>query len=338
MRRIGWPALAAAALVIVVAAIIVLRGTAPYWPARPAGVARVPAAPPTANSIVRARPPAKPPHLSATPATPPPSFDVVTVDPHGQAVIAGRAAPGDRVRVLNGGKVIGEVTADQRGEWVLVPDKPIAAGNQQLTLEATGKEGGAVRRSKDVVALSVAPSPSAGKAASTLAVLLPGDASRPARILQRPEAQAPGQNLSLDTAELGTDDRLVLSGQARPGARLNIYGGDRLLGTATADQAGKWSFTAPHRLPAASVELRVDELTANGSVGRRDAQLFEPPSAPTAAREGTYIVRRGNSLWLIAREIYGEGTRYTAIYAANHAEIHDPNLIYPGQRLQLPKP
>ena len=101
-------------------------------------------------------------------------------------MIAGRAAPGDRVRVLDGGKPIGEVTADARGEWVLVPDAPLASGNRQLGLEATGKEGGPVRRSDDVVALSVTPPASAGDNPSTLAVLFPGDADKPARVLQQP--------------------------------------------------------------------------------------------------------------------------------------------------------
>ena len=65
-----------------------------------------------------------------------PSFDIVPIEPRGQAVIAGRALPGDRVRVLDGDTPLGEVTADAHGEWVLVPDKPIAPGNRQLGIEA----------------------------------------------------------------------------------------------------------------------------------------------------------------------------------------------------------
>jgi nucleoid-associated protein YgaU len=169
-------------------------------------------------------------------------------------------------------------------------------------------------------------------------VLLPGDASQPARVLQQPDAANAEQTLSLDTAEYGAGNRLMLSGHAGPGARVAIYAGDRLLGRVTADAAGKWSLAAPHRGPAAGVELRLDELAADGSIARRIAVPFEPPTTTTVlAPGGTYVVQRGNSLWLIARQLYGEGTRYTAIYGANRDLIQDPNRIYPGQQFKLPK-
>ena len=56
----------------------------------------------------------------------PPSFDVVRVE-EGHAVIAGRAAPGADVSVLDGSKTIGEVKANSRGEWVLMPEAESSA-------------------------------------------------------------------------------------------------------------------------------------------------------------------------------------------------------------------
>jgi nucleoid-associated protein YgaU len=280
--------------------------------------------------------PAQAPVPPAAQDAPPPSFDIVSVDQHGQAVIAGRALPGDRVRVLDGETPIGEVSADSRGEWVLVPEAPIAPGNRQLGVEAIAP-GGAVRRSPDVVALSVVPHKAQG-GRSALAVLLPGEPGMPARILQRPEEPARSGVLSLDTAEYGGADRLVLSGNAEPGARLNIYAGGRLLGSATADEAGKWVLRSASRTPAAAVELRLDQLAADGSIVRRVAVPLRPPDG-TAIRDGeTYVVERGNSLWLIARRAYGRGTRYTAIYEANQPAIGDPDRLYPGQELRLPPP
>ena len=64
------------------------------------------------------------------------SFDVVKVSPAGTAVIAGRAEPGARVVVRDGEKPIGEVTADQRGEWVLLIEQPIGSGDHLLSAEA----------------------------------------------------------------------------------------------------------------------------------------------------------------------------------------------------------
>ncbi len=259
-------------------------------------------------------------------------------------MIAGRAAPGDRVRVLDGETPIGEVSADSRGEWVLVPATPIAPGNRQLAVEATGP-GGAVRRSPDVVALSVA-GPGAGQGdgsggTSALAVLLPGEPGTPARILQHPQgppkARDGNRTLSLDTAEYGGSDQLVLSGGAEPGARLNVYAGGRLIGSATADDAGKWVLRSDYRRPAGGVELRLDQLAADGSIIRRIAAPLDPPDRSVIPDAKTHVVERGNSLWRIARRHYGTGVRYTAIYEANQDMIRDPELIYPGQELRLPQ-
>jgi hypothetical protein len=110
-------------VLIVLAGAIGWRGTAP--PQRPAPQPAAAAAPLPA--------PAAPKPAAAHPAPEtPPSFDIVRIDPEGHAVIAGRAMPGDRVRVLDGDKPIGEVTADARGEWVLVPAAPLPPGDRQL--------------------------------------------------------------------------------------------------------------------------------------------------------------------------------------------------------------
>jgi nucleoid-associated protein YgaU len=323
-RGVLWLAGCGAALLIAVGAVVFLRGTATQRPPLPAAVS-IPLPPATT--------PAAPPPAAAMLA--PPSFDIVSVDRRGQAVIAGRAAAGDRITVLDGGKSLGEVTADARGEWVLLPPAPLAPGNRQLTLQAHAPDGGAVRRSTETVALSVAPPASGKAAAASLAVLLPGDANQPARLLQRPEGVATEGKLGLDSVEYGGGDRLTLTGHAAPGARVAIHAGDQPLGTVTADAAGQWSLTAPYRPPAGGAQLRLDELAADGNVAH---QVAAPLAAAAPAAGGSYVVARGNSLWLIARRVYGSGMRYTAIYRANHAEIRDPDRIYPGQHFSLPKP
>jgi nucleoid-associated protein YgaU len=320
LRSTFWLATGGAALPLLIVAVLGLRGTSP-----PASVILDP--PRAAHTA----------HAASTIPAPaaldrPPSFDIVNIDPTGQAVIAGRAAPGARVRVLDGDAPIGEATADARGEWVVVTKAPLAPGERQLVIEATSRVTGAMRRSNDVVALSVA---SPDRKGASLAVLLPGDADQAPRILQRPEAAAEG-GLSLDTAEFDASGRLWLSGRAEPNARLKLYAGNQLFGTATADAAGKWSAAAPRPQSSGALELRIDQMGSDGTVALRVAQAFATPGSAVTGRDG-YLVQRGNNLWLIARQVYGEGVRYTAIFGANRDHIRDPNLIYPGQLFKLPK-
>jgi nucleoid-associated protein YgaU len=61
------------------------------------------------------------------------------------------------------------------------------------------------------------------------------------------------------------------------------------------------------------------------------------PAAVTVPRVSTAVVSRGDSLWRISRSAYGAGDRYTVIYGANHSQIRNPNLIYPGQVFVLPE-
>ena len=47
---------------------------------------------------------------------------------------------------------------------------------------------------------------------------------------------------------------------------------------------------------------------------------------------GTYTVKRGDTLWGIAKRF---GVNLTALIAAN-PQIKNPNLIYPGNEVRLP--
>lgn len=51
-----------------------------------------------------------------------------------------------------------------------------------------------------------------------------------------------------------------------------------------------------------------------------------------------YKVKKGESLWIIAGKLYGDNNKWFEIYNENKKLIGDnPDLIYPGQRLRLPK-
>jgi len=55
----------------------------------------------------------------------------------------------------------------------------------------------------------------------------------------------------------------------------------------------------------------------------------------SAKRYTSYTVVRGDCLATIAARVYGRQA-WERIYAANRADIKDPDLIYPGQRIRVP--
>jgi nucleoid-associated protein YgaU len=325
----------AAALLLAAGVAFVLRGdfTSRTELATPQPAVSQSAPPPaTPKPAEPDRPPPPPPQPL------PPSFDVVKVGPDGAAVIAGRAEPGAKVVVRDGDKAIGEVTADRRGEWVLVPEQPMAPGNRLLSAEASGPSAGASVKSEETVALSIGPASSPERAGETaLAVVLPRDSAHAARILQLPHgAPAEPNALAMDTAAFGKDGGVILSGRAAPGAMVRIYAGDELLATVTADNSGSWMAASPGPLPPGNLELRLDQLAADGRVAQRLAvPLARMAGEPAPGQD--YVVQQGNSLWRIARHAYGAGARYVIIYSANPDQIRDPARIYPGQVFKLPK-
>ncbi len=61
-------------------------------------------------------------------------------------------------------------------------------------------------------------------------------------------------------------------------------------------------------------------------------------SCPRREEESTFLlVQEGDSLWGIAERVLGSGARYTEIFAANREVIEDPDLIFAGQKLRVPK-
>lgn len=70
------------------------------------------------------------------------------------------------------------------------------------------------------------------------------------------------------------------------------------------------------------------------------SQIPEQKSVPSSPQESsakrTYTVKKGDTLWKIAKQYYGNGALYTKIYDANTNQIANPNLIYVGQVFVIP--
>jgi nucleoid-associated protein YgaU len=59
------------------------------------------------------------------------------------------------------------------------------------------------------------------------------------------------------------------------------------------------------------------------------AEAAEPDSQ-------TYEIKKGDTLWAIAKQYYGDGNKYPKIVEANQPMIKDADEIYPGQVLRIP--
>ncbi len=71
------------------------------------------------------------------------------------------------------------------------------------------------------------------------------------------------------------------------------------------------------------------------SIGRK-LTSDDPPKTPRASRSIQYVVREGDSLWRIAAQQLGDGTRYTEISELNAGIVKDEDDIPVGLRLKMP--
>jgi nucleoid-associated protein YgaU len=261
-----------------------------------------------------------------------------------------------------------EVTANRDGEWAVVLDTPLAAGDHLVTLRA--KTGGPDAVSEQSLAVGIR------QGQAPLVVLAEADA--PSRVLQTPAptvdapatpapaAKAPegaGRTAEAGPAEprlaIGSVDyqdggRLIVAGRAESGVRLRAYLNDTYVGDGISADA-RFAFSLNTELPPGRYRVRVDEIEPQtGTVVKRVEARFErAPSVLAARGERTgagagqaadaalgepqvVAIRRGDNLWTIARKQYGKGHRYTTIYEANASQIRNPSRIYPNQIFVLP--
>jgi nucleoid-associated protein YgaU len=330
----------------------------PQMPAQPDAAAQAATAPTPAQPASQASP--APP--AAAPEQEPPRFDVVRIGARGVAVIAGRAAPGAEVVLLEDGREVGRARADARGEWVILPAEALRPGTRQFTLLA--RRGGEEVAGPDTVVVVVpepqptlaeAPRPdpaqrtdeatasatdepsaepaTASAPSQPLVVLLPPAQATP-RVLQGPAAQ---QGLTLDQVDYDQDGAIRFAGSAQPDSTVRVYVNERHVGDAQADGQGRWTLVPRDSVEVGRHQLRLDQLAAAGTVAARIEVPFQRDQLPEGSvAEGRVVVQPGNNLWRLARAAYGRGVRYTVIYEANRDQIRNPRLIYPGQVFTVP--
>ena len=275
-----------------------------------------------------------------------PSFDIVTVSPDGETVLAGRAEPGATVSIRVNGETIGSVLADSNGEWVLVPQAPLSEGARELELLATNKSGKEVYSEKVVVIIipgdtTVAEKSTTEATVDPVAVLMSRDGQGLDQLLQGKELAeglTAGQKLTLDILNYDAKGQVDFSGKGLPDGEIRAYINNQLVGIAKVNPDGIWQLVPNKKIDTGLYNLRIDQLDLTGKVISRLETPFSMASFERpAAGEGLVVVQPGNSLWRIARRLYGKGVRYTMIFVANQDQIKDPSLIYPGQIFIVPE-
>nr|CAA6823337.1 MAG: FIG00904084: hypothetical protein [uncultured Thiotrichaceae bacterium] len=82
-------------------------------------------------------------------------------------------------------------------------------------------------------------------------------------------------------------------------------------------------------------------LMAGNAMGIQEVQAADATVSGQQAQFGGddefYVIEKGDSMWKIAEKAYGNGSKYTAIFDANREVITDPDLIFPGQKIRIPK-
>ena len=299
--------------------------------------------PQTVPSMVQTTPEAQGPAEAVQPDAVP-AFDLVRISRGGTGVIAGRMAPGSTVELLANGRKISEVTADANGEWVMILEEPLEAGSVELNLTSRGADGG-LAEAKNVVVVSVPERENdrflERQQNGVVAVLSPRDGEGSSTVLQKPGVAAfaeVGESLSLETVDYGDGGDPVFSGRSLPRVDVRLYLDDKFIGSVRADDNVRWNVPlAKSQLASGDHIVRLDQVIGDGQVQLRVEQPFETGQAiNTAEATGGVFVRPGNSLWQIARQLYGSGVRYTLIFRENSEQIKDPDMIYPGQIFKLP--
>jgi nucleoid-associated protein YgaU len=299
-----------------------------------------------------------------------PTFDVARIEPTGEAVIAGRAAPGATVELLRNGELHDRAVADQSGQFVMIAPQ-LPSGTYDLTLRSRQPDGKQVT-SKQSVAVALEPR---STERPVVALVTP---NKPTVVLSQPaDAKPTAGAVVVEAVEIEPGGKFHVSGQARPGAALRLYLNDSFITSITAAPDGRFAVTINEGVAPGSYRVRVDEASASGAVRARAEVPFNAPEAtasvtaratasrrpdsaatqqPQLAAAGatvlpdsgsppstvvvpkitTTTVSRGDSLWRLSQNSYGAGTRYAVIYKANKGQIRNPNLIYPGQVFVLP--
>ena len=253
-----------------------------------------------------------------------PTFDLIRVEPDGQALVAGRAAPGSKIMLRLDGAEISGTSADANGDFVvlfvldpstvprlltlgsrlsgegevsaaaevaLAPTaSPIGVAQAMVTSapDAVLPELAALPANDPAITAAISPAPAAS---APPALLVTKDGVNILQTGDQPVAQAGAGDLALDTISYTPAGEVQLAGRAGAGTVVRIYLDNAPLMEMTVDDDGRWASAMPQIAPGIYT-LRVDALAGDGTVVARFETPFkrETAAALAAASQGPAVV------------------------------------------------
>ncbi|MCB1487157.1 MAG: LysM peptidoglycan-binding domain-containing protein, partial [Bauldia sp.] len=203
-----------------------------------------------------------------------PSFDVVRVEPTGDAVIAGQAEPGSTVELMSGGDAVATAEANERGEWALALGEPLAPGPHDLAIRTTSPDKSTVMISDQRVAVMVPESPTE----EPLVVLNAPDA--PSKVVQVPEA--PKETVVANTPEVKPEETVVASAPTVP---------EEPAAGATPEKTDEPAEVAA--APEAAAEGKPGEPAKETPTKETEVAMTEVPAAADGDKAGTGVAEVG---------------------------------------------
>ena len=275
--------------------------------------------------------------LTLAEITPPAFAEASYAFTPGVVDFSGVGTPGTTVELLANGEVVGTAVVAEDGTWAL-PAK-LDAGDYDLSLRMLGADGTLL-----------------GEAAVVSATVVAEAAEEATEETAAAEFVLPTFNLPEGDLVGG---EITLAGAGTPGSEVAVVVNGEAVGTAVVAEDGTW--TLPATLPAGAYELSLQAVDGSGIAVTTEPVTFALAEAADTAAEATaadepetavaplpadfckdaapgidqgdtYIV--GVCEWLvkIANRL---GIPYPDLIGVN-PQIENPNLIYPGQVINLP--
>jgi len=278
-------------------------------------------------------------------------IDVLRVDESGIAVIAGTAEPSTTIEAKIGNQTVGKTAVNKDGGFVISGEISSSTEPQELKVITKADKGvnpdeaqtikdniDWVYETKSFVILPgiINEKNSQNVQNEKLDDIIIVEVKKQDLVIKEELKNITVEKLTLDRIKYSENGTAILFGRARKDMNILVYLDNNFQTKTTPALDGGWKIDLGIVKPGI-YKLRIDETTNNGNVKFRIETPFKQEAKDLLDKMFTkaITVQPGNSLWRIARRIYGRGIMYIDIYKKNNHLIKDPNLIYPGQVFSL---